>query len=356
MIQEGEAKLDLIVPKKISADVDVFYNPVMKFNRDIAVLLLQSIENKNIQIADPLAGSGIRSIRFLKELPQEKIKSISINDYDNKCIANIKKNLKLNKITSKVSISNTEASKFLLESTGFDYIDIDPFGYPGPFLDSACKRISRNGILAVTATDTAALSGTFPSTCQRKYWSKPLRNDNMHEIGLRILARRVQLVAASFEKCLTPIFSHATEHYMRIYFRVEKSNSKIKKMFDQFGNLTFCSNCLARSTKTPCECKKTFDIAGELWLGQLWDEELASKMAKQNKNEEIQKFLDIIAQESKIDVPYICDLHQIAKKYKIALTKKEDTIKKLKFASPTHISGTAIRTSSNIKEIVKAFS
>ncbi|MCU0373510.1 MAG: ATP-binding protein, partial [Ignavibacteria bacterium] len=42
---------------------------------------------------------------------------------------------------------------------GFDYIDIDPFGSPCPFLDAAIKRLSRGGILAVTATDTSALAG-----------------------------------------------------------------------------------------------------------------------------------------------------------------------------------------------------
>jgi len=353
MIQEGLAKLDLEMPKKISSDVEVFYNPIMKFNRDIAVLLLQSIDKKNMQIADPLAGSGIRTIRFLLELSEDKIKSITINDYDKKSIENIQKNLKLNKIKDKVFLENREASKFMLESTGFDYIDIDPFGFPGPFLDSAVKRLARDGILAVTATDTAALSGTYPSTCQRKYWSNPLRNDNMHEIGLRILARRVQLVAASYEKCLIPIFSHATEHYMRIYFRNQKSNKALKQMFNNFGNLFFCTKCLARSTKEPCNCKK-YETTGELWLGQLWDEQLVQKMLQNNKQKENEKFLQTIALESKINVPYIYDLHKIAKHYKINLTKKEDVIKKLN-ASPTHISGTAIRTEASIKEIVKSY-
>ncbi|MEM3127338.1 MAG: tRNA (guanine(10)-N(2))-dimethyltransferase, partial [Candidatus Woesearchaeota archaeon] len=268
---------------------------------------------------------------------------------------NIKKNLDLNNIKSKIIISNTEASKFLLESTGFDYIDIDPFGYPGPFLDAACKRISRDGIIAVTATDTAALSGTFPSACKRKYWAKPLRNDMMHETGLRILARRVQLIGASYEKALLPIFSHATEHYMRIYFHVQKSNKAIKEIFENFGKLTFCPSCLARTheAKVPCNCNKTLDFAGELWLGRLWNKDLASKMAKNNKQKENQKFLNTIAEESKVNIPYIYDLHSITKKYKLRLIKKEEIIKKLKSASSTHICPTAIRTTSSLKEIIK---
>ena len=73
-----------------------------------------------------------------------------------------------------------------MNSTGFDYIDVDPFGSPNPFLDAAIKRIARDGILAVTATDTAPLCGTYTNACRRKYWAVPLRNELMHEIGIRI--------------------------------------------------------------------------------------------------------------------------------------------------------------------------
>ena len=61
-IQEGKANIITFAVKKISKKMPVFYNRVMKFNRDISVLLLQSVENKDMQICDPLAGSGVRSI------------------------------------------------------------------------------------------------------------------------------------------------------------------------------------------------------------------------------------------------------------------------------------------------------
>ncbi|MEM3127211.1 MAG: hypothetical protein QW331_04065, partial [Candidatus Woesearchaeota archaeon] len=84
IIQEGSANLMLSQQDKISKKLSVFYNPVMKLNRDVAVLLLQSIDKKQMQIADPLAGSGVRAIRFLKELEQKKIKLVAINDYNKK--------------------------------------------------------------------------------------------------------------------------------------------------------------------------------------------------------------------------------------------------------------------------------
>ena len=93
LITEGSAKISIKTSDKVSKDMDVFYNPVMKLNRDISVLLLNSINKKNIQISLPLAGSGIRGIRFLKELNKGIIKSISFNDCSKKAVNSIKNSL-----------------------------------------------------------------------------------------------------------------------------------------------------------------------------------------------------------------------------------------------------------------------
>ena len=188
IIEEGKATIKIPKETKISKELPVFYNPVMKFNRDITIALLNTLD-EDLRISLPLAGTGVRGIRIALET---KHKNIIFNDLNPVAIKIINQNLKLNKL--KLKVENKEANKFLLENKGFDYIDIDPFGSPNPFLDSAIKRLSREGILAVTATDTAPLCGTFPKACLRKYWAKPLRNELMHEIGLRILIRKVQLI------------------------------------------------------------------------------------------------------------------------------------------------------------------
>ena len=82
IINEGLAKINVENKKIVSKEMEVFYNPVMGINRDISVLLLNSINNNDLQIADPLAASGIRSIRFLKELNKNKISRIYIDDFD----------------------------------------------------------------------------------------------------------------------------------------------------------------------------------------------------------------------------------------------------------------------------------
>jgi len=347
LTEEGNARVKVKKAKKISKEMGVFYNPIMKHNRDISILLLNSINKKNMQMALPLAGTGVRGIRFLLELGKGKIENISFNDNSKDAIKSIKNNLSLNKISikNKIKIYNEDANLFLLNSTGFDYIDIDPFGSPNSFLDSAVKRISREGILAVTATDTAALTGTYPKVCRRKYWAEPLKNELMHEIGLRILIRKIQLVGAQYEKALTPIFSYFKDHYFRVFFRCVKGKKDVDKLVEQHG---------------------MFDNSGPLWLGKLWDKKISNKLysslKKSIKNkiydEELIKFLKIIEDESKIDTIGFYDIHRLVKKNKIKkIIKKEELIKRIKKKGhkvcETHFSRTGVKSNISLKELIK---
>lgn len=339
IITEGLVKIKIESPKIVSKNMDVFYNPVMGINRDISVLLLNSINKKNLQIADPLAASGIRSIRFLKELNKHKISKIYINDINKNSIKSIKENLKLNNIeykkNKKLEICNEDANLFLLNSAGFDYIDIDPFGSPNAFLDAACKRLARGGILAVTATDTSALCGAFPKACIRKYWALPKNDSTAHETGLRILIRKVQLIAAQYEKALTPVFSYSREHYMRAFLINDKGKNKADEILGLHGML---------------------NDAGPMWLGRLFDSGLCYRIyhnsikdKKFNKNKELIEFLRIIKDESKINGVGFYDIHDICSRHKIkTMPKKSDLIEKIKksghTASETHFKGEGIRS------------
>ncbi len=332
-MQEGKAKISY-KPGKISKAMEVFYNPVMRLNRDITILLLSCIKESNLAVADPLAGTGIRSIRLMLEL-KRKIKSIFINDNSEKAVRCIRKNLKINKIKEGVVVSNQDANLFLLNSQGFDFIDIDPFGTPNPYLDSAVKRISRKGIMAVTATDTSALAGTYPKACLRKYWAHPLRNELMHEVGIRILIRKVQLVGAQYDKAMIPIFSYSKDHYMRIFLRCNKGKGHVDSLLSEHG---------------------LFRKAGPLWLGKLWDSRLASKMYRNNSVDENKRFLGIIKDESRIDTVGFIDTHRIAKQ----VPRKSEMINKIKGlgfkASETHFSDTGIRTDIDFDRIIQLLS
>ena len=120
LIEEGSCKLKINVPKTVSKDMPVFYNPVMRFNRDVSVILLNTLERKDLKIGLPLAGTGIRGIRLLLET--DNIAEAFLNDGNPEAVKIIEENLKLNKV--KAAVSNHEASRFLFSGHPFDYIDI----------------------------------------------------------------------------------------------------------------------------------------------------------------------------------------------------------------------------------------
>jgi len=366
-IQEQSAKIKAELPKQDPhKKLPVFYNPVMKFNRDLSIILLNSLPYKNINLALPLAGSGIRGLRFLQELKKNKIKKLFINDLKPNFKKIFLENLKLNRLENKknlISLHNEDANLFILHQQGFDYLDLDPFGSPNFLLNNSIVRLSRNGILAVTATDTAALTGTYLNTCKRKYWSFPLRNELMHEIGLRILIRKTQLIAAQFEKALQPIFSYSKDHYYRIFFQNKKSKSECDKIIKQHQYFHYCNKCLNRKTSPHnheiCQCKNKFLTAGPLWIGNLFNKDLLKKIQKQNYSKIIDhkeniKFLETIFQESEKNILGFYDLHKIAKIYKLKLPKIEAIVSKLK-ATRTFFSPTGIKTEKKIKEIIKNY-
>ncbi|MBW3015207.1 tRNA (guanine(26)-N(2))-dimethyltransferase [Candidatus Woesearchaeota archaeon] len=332
---------------KISKKLTVFYNPDMELNRTISILLLNSINLTNLRIALPLAGSGIRGIRFLLELNKNKIQEIHFNDANPEALEDIKFNLELNNLNNNQSkhlyLSNKEANKFLLESDGFDYIDIDPFGSPNPFLDTAIKRISRNGILAVTATDTAPLSGTYPKTCLRKYWALPLRNELKHEIGLRILIRKIQLIGAQYDKALIPILSFWNLHYFRIFFQCNKGKKKVDEIIKQHAHL----ECNEKSGEFSFSEKSGI---GPLWSGDLFDSELISEIKSGNN------LVQLIKQESRIKSAFFYDIHQLCKKHKLRIPKKDCILNLLKEKgytySETHFNVHAIKSEIPFRELI----
>lgn len=281
-LTEGKAVLNVPAgaPRK---NAEAFYNPDAVISRDIGIAVISSLGRKNLRMADVLGGTGARTVRLLKEAPKNTIKEVFINDINPKAVSLIKKNIKSNKL-SKIKVSNNEATLFLMGLNMVDYIDIDPFGSPVPFLDTAMRRLANNGVLAVAATDTAALTGSSFAACVRKYNARPLYGEMMHEIGMRILIKKVQEIGAQHEKALTPIYCHSTKHYMRAYFKCEAGAEKAKEILHQHGFVHYCHRCLNRYTSKFNEpklcCEVSMDVAGPLWLGDLWDKELAENVAK----------------------------------------------------------------------------
>lgn len=377
-VEEGLTKIQFPEFNKISSDAPVFYNPHMELNRDISILALQTFqkqEDRNINICDLFGGSGIRGVRYKNEI--DGVGHVFINDISETANEYERHNVELNNLKD-IEIFQHDASMFLRMHRGeFDVIDIDPFGTPSPFLDSAGYCSRRNSLLCVTATDTSALCGTYKEPCVRKYNAKPYKSEYCHETGIRILAGFVALTLAKYSKSIEVKLSHSTEHYMRLYIEVKKGSKKSDECLKNIGYISHCKHCLYReenkglATSTPniCpECGEKLIQAGPLWLGEIQNEEFISKMIAESENKKLNtkkdvlKLLESCSIEAKSPATFY-DVHKICKILKISAPKLDlvfGNLEKEGFeAVKTHFNPLGIKTNAplkKIKEIIKTLS
>jgi tRNA (guanine26-N2/guanine27-N2)-dimethyltransferase len=363
-IKEGKVEI-YYYPGKISKKTKVFYNPDMRFNRDVSVLALQTFQEnikRKLTVMDVLAGTGIRGIRYSKEV--KGINKTILNDLNPSAVRLIKKNIELNKVKN-VEVYNKDANVLLSEYKYLiDFVDIDPFGSPIQFLDSAARAVSNKGFLGITATDTGPLCGTYPQTCFRRYNSRPLRVDIKKEIGIRILISSTVKECSKYDKGFIPVLSVSKRHYFRIFGRIDKRKSAAEKALENIGYVLYCNKCKFRLFSNEilkkCEnCNSKLDYAGPLWIDNIFEESFCKNLYQKGKeNEELRKFLEIIKEESKFNSLWY-DLHDLSKNTNRNVPKTSDLIKKLRKkgfkASVTHFSGSGVRTNAKIKEIKNLF-
>ena len=160
LVEEGKAKiLYQPPPEEQKSAAPVFYNPVQEFNRDLSILVLNTFskgkkppttaESSEFVVLEALAATGLRSIRFMKEVPA--ITKIIINDFDPNAIETAKKNLKFNNIDMAKTQTETLDANVLMQRLAADkkycdVIDLDPYGTAVDFLDAALRTLKEDGI------------------------------------------------------------------------------------------------------------------------------------------------------------------------------------------------------------------
>jgi tRNA (guanine26-N2/guanine27-N2)-dimethyltransferase len=371
VIDEGHVKIKVPPFDKISSKAPVFYNPAMELNRDLsvaAITVFQTNIDQELQICDAFGGTGIRGIRYAREI--EGIKCVVINDMNPLAVQLARENISANELNN-ITVCREDANLLLRRFRGkFQVVDVDPFGTPAPYLESAAISLKSSGLICVTATDTSALCGTYPASCIRKYGALPLKTEYCHELGLRILAGFVSRTFARYRKSIRVKFSHSTEHYLRLYATIEKGAKKTDKSLENLGYIAHCQNCLNRvvvkgiAPHIPQECpicQESFHAAGPLWCGEIADADFIDGMLnilpqlKINKEKEAFKILETCYGEAEGPSTHY-DLHKICKKLKISAPPLLEVLEKLRergyFASRTHFRPTALKTDASI-DIVK---
>ncbi|MFQ5908730.1 MAG: tRNA (guanine-N2)-dimethyltransferase [Thermoplasmata archaeon] len=270
-VQEGRA--DVLVPSdhtrkgpgKVAGAP--FYNAAMSTPRHVSVLFLMAVAERVGRVLDGLASTGIQGIRFALEVPGPL--DVTLNDWRQESCELIHRNVERNGLTeARVLCEDLNA---LLATERFDYVDVDPFGSPAPFVENALRALRPEGYLAITATDTAPLAGTYPKTCRRRYDARPVAGPIRHEVGVRILAGFVVRSAARLEMAARPLLSMWRGHFYRLYFHVRLGARRADAALGQLGYVDF-----------PDKKERLVGSAGEagpLWVGPLHDASLLGRMS-----------------------------------------------------------------------------
>ncbi len=226
----------------------VFYNPVMVENRDLAIALLHAVisELPAIRVVEPLAGTGVRGIRMVLEVPD--IAEVIMGDADERAVKLMEINAEINQVSSKIRIVCADANELLFsllrQRIRVDYVDIDPFGSPAPFTYAAVSSVRRGGYVALTATDLAPLEGKYPQKLYRRYGVIGYRNIVSKEVAIRNLIAFTAREAAKIDRVIVPVFAYYSRHYIRVYVKVLEGGLRASEMLSRcIGSLVVCNNC-----------------------------------------------------------------------------------------------------------------
>jgi len=234
-IVEGKARI------ACSENEQVFYNNVQILNRDLSIQVInlfaetrqaerekvyaQKLAKFNallvadgpppkelkpprkpmdgITVLDALAATGLRSVRYLKEI--RGVRQLSVNDIDPTASEAIYNNMLSNGIREgeirmersgvvaaasegvaepRVRVHTGDGAVLMYQNrdpiTQFDVIDLDPYGSCAPFLDAAVQSVANGGLMCVTCTDMSVFCGNYPEKCFALYGAIPLKAKFTH--------------------------------------------------------------------------------------------------------------------------------------------------------------------------------
>lgn len=270
----------------------------------------QQHDNFGVTIMEALAASGLRSLRYWKEIPG--IRHILINDWEEEAVQRAKENILRNGLehvlvpshndnsndenggatipaarptgiqlrcgdatmemylsrrdpkttlaaaaASSSTTSHHPASSFLLKDQ-FDIIDLDPYGSAAPFLDAGIQAVANGGLLCVTCTDMAALGGSHPETCYGRYHgSMPITRSNyLQEMALRILLYTMATTAARYGRTIQPLLSVGMDFYIRTFCIVHDDKAGVQELSLKIGNVYQSTQCATFTTIPHGRCPR----------------------------------------------------------------------------------------------------
>ncbi|OAY75115.1 putative tRNA (guanine(26)-N(2))-dimethyltransferase 1 [Ananas comosus] len=271
-------------------------------------------ELKAPKVLEALAASGLRALRYAREV--DGIGQVIALDNDKASVEACKKNIQFNGslACSKVEAHLADARVYMLtHPKEFDVVDLDPYGSPSVFLDSAVQSVADGGILMCTATDMAVLCGGSGESHANRY-----------------------------KRYIVPILSVHMDFYIRVFVRIFTSASEIKNTPLKLSYVYQCVGCDSfhlqsvgrvvskNNSMKPApgfgpvvpqqcsHCGKKYNMGGPIWSAPMHNQEwvlsiLASVKAMKERYPAYEKITAVLTtvSEELHDIPLFLSLHNL---------------------------------------------
>lgn len=341
---------------------NAFYRPGTQVVRDLGVLAaaIYKFQIGHLRVIDAMSGCGVRSLRYSLESQADWI---WVNEGNPELKPILQQNLAGAIASHKATLTHLDANQVFFECYNrrdyYDFIDVDCFGSPTPYLDTSLWALKLGGLLYLTSTDGRKLTGHASESSLGIYGAYPRNHPAAQEQGLRVVIGKLQQQAIAKGLGIEPIFSLFTGQTYRLMVRLVKTQPLT---LQNYGFLGYCHHCGNYQTvswrqlgRVVCAYdQKSLTLSGPLWLGllhnQTWLRQMQELAAKWHWSKRVQ-LLSLMEAEADFP-PYFYTLAEIGRRGRLDIPKRENLIQALRdrgyFACATHITPGAIKTNADI--------
>jgi tRNA (guanine26-N2/guanine27-N2)-dimethyltransferase len=295
-----------------------------------------------------LAATGARGLRLVHEAGG--FSSFALTERDPSALELLRRNAA--PFAAEGARADLHDARIPLATSSFDYVDLDPYGTPLPFLDSALDAVVAGGLLAVTATDTRVLAGAQAGVAERRYGGHPIRGRLGPEGGLRLLLAHVARRAGDRGQYILPRLAYVGDHHVRAYLTVGTRETGAAEP----------PVALLDPTSWTGPHLGPGGPFGPMWVGPLFDPEFIARLrvpATSAEPRRTAKVIETLQAECSVDRPFYYETNVLARELHLAEPPSPtalgaELLRRGHRAVPTHARAGAFRTDATYAAVAEA--
>lgn len=279
----------------------MFYNRAMAFDRDLNVAVVRALRIAGARLAtgwEMMGASGARGLRLVHEATG--FERFDLTERQPEAAELLARNAA--RYASEGARAHRGDALDGPPAGPCDYVDLDPYGTPVPYLAAALAATRPDGVLAITATDQRVFAGAERGVAETRYGGRPVRGRLGPEGGLRLVLATVGRAADSAARRIEPVVAYVGDHHVRAYVRVRPGRRPLPVR--AIDPLEWSGPPLGEGAPF-----------GPMWLGPLWDPAIADALAPIEGAAEPALLVRWIAgarEEARVDVPFFYESNTLA--------------------------------------------